>query len=70
MLHITFPGNRPAGSREGVWMVFTINGRGGHLGLGPRCNEHTFVPLHLEALHKIWLKMAKRIQRKVSFNFD
>ena len=32
MLHTKFHGNRPAGSREEDFlMVFTINGRGGHL---------------------------------------
>ena len=33
MLHATFCENRPAGSREdNFWRVFTINGRGSHLG--------------------------------------
>ena len=33
MLHAKFRGNRPAGSREeDFWRVFTIYGRGGHLG--------------------------------------
>ena len=32
MLHTKFSGNRPAGSGEDFWRVFTIYGRGGHLG--------------------------------------
>ena len=32
MLHTKFRGNWPAGSREDFWSVFTIYGRGGHLG--------------------------------------
>ena len=33
MLHIKFPGNRPAGSGEEIfYRVFNIYGRGGHLG--------------------------------------
>ena len=32
MLHTKFRGNRPAGSGGDFLMVFTIYGRGGHLG--------------------------------------
>ena len=32
MLHTKFRGNRPAGSGEDFRRVFTIYGRGGHLG--------------------------------------
>ena len=32
MLHTKFRGNRPAGSGEDFWRVFTIYGRGCHLG--------------------------------------
>ena len=32
MLHTKFLGNRPAGSGEDFLRVFTIYGRGGHLG--------------------------------------
>ena len=32
MLHTKFRGNRPAGSGEDFLVVFTIYGRGGHLG--------------------------------------
>ena len=32
MLHTKFHGNRPAGSGEDFLRVFTIYGRGGHLG--------------------------------------
>ena len=32
MLHTKFHGNQPAGSGEDFFRVFTIYGRGGHLG--------------------------------------
>ena len=32
MLHTKFRGNRPVGSGEDFLRVFTIHGRGGHLG--------------------------------------
>ena len=32
MLHTKFRENRPAGSEEDFWVVFTIYGSGGHLG--------------------------------------
>ena len=32
MPHTKFRGNRPAVSREDFWRIFTIYGRGGHLG--------------------------------------
>ena len=32
MLHTKFHENRPAGSGEDFWVVFTIYGPGGHLG--------------------------------------
>ena len=32
MLHTKFRGNRPAGSGEDFLVIFTIYGRGGHLG--------------------------------------
>ena len=32
MLHTKFRGNRPAGSGEDFYRVFTIYGHGGHLG--------------------------------------
>ena len=44
MLHIKFRGNRPAGFGEDFLRVFTIYGRGGHLG-----HFHFLVP---ESFHK------------------
>ena len=47
MLHTKFRENRPAGSgEEDFSRVFTIYGRGGHLG---------HVTPYKEAPHKIWL---------------
>ena len=47
MLHTKFRENRPAGSGEEFLRVFTIYGRGGHLGHVTRImliNFHFFVP--------------------------
>ena len=39
MLHTKFRENRPAGSGEDFWVVFIINGRGGHLGHVTRISQ-------------------------------
>ena len=52
MLHTKFPGNRPAGSGVEDFEVFTIYGRGGHLGHVTSIMSsdfHFFVP---ENFHK------------------
>ena len=54
MLHTKFRGNRPAGSGDFL-RVFTIYGRGGHLGMRPRCREQILFPLPKEAPHEFWL---------------
>ena len=62
MLHTKFPGNRPAGSgEEEVFLrVFTIYGRGGHLGHVTSIMSsdfHFHVP---ESFHKKnWFKSAQ-----------
>ena len=68
MLHAKFRGNRPTGSGEEDFLrVFTIYGRGGHLG------HVTWIfaiklemPLPKEAPHKISTRSAKRFQRRRS----
>ena len=55
MLHTKFCENQPAGSGEEDFLrVFTIYGRGGHLGDPDAANKISF-PLPKEAPHKIWL---------------
>ena len=52
MLHTKFLGNRPAGSGEDFLRVFTIYGRGGHLGhvtIMMSSDFHFLVP---ESFHK------------------
>ena len=52
MLHTKFRGNRPAGSGEDFLRVFTIYGRGGHLGhvtIMMSSDFHFLVP---ESFHK------------------
>ena len=56
MLHTKFCGNPPAGSGEDFWRVFTIYGRGGHLGhVTQMPRTKISFPLPKEAPHKIWL---------------
>ena len=53
MLHTKFRGNRPAGSREDVYRVFTIYmyGHGGHLGHVTSIISSDFHFLVLESFH-------------------
>ena len=52
MLHTKFPGNRLAGSgKEGFRRVFTIYGRGGHLGHVPSIMSSDFAFLVPESFH-------------------
>ena len=66
MLHNKFRGNQSAGSgEEDFWRVFTIYGRGGHLGhVTPDATNKLSFPLPKEAPHKIWLWLAKRFRRR------
>ena len=53
MLHTKFRGNRPAGSREEDFLsVFTIYGRGGHLGHVTSIRSSDFHFLVPESFHK------------------
>ena len=53
MLHTKFRGNRPAGSgTEEFRRVFTINGRGGHLGHVTIIMTSDFLFLVPESFHK------------------
>ena len=52
MLHAKFRGNRPAGSgEENFSRVFTIYGRGGHLGYVTRMSRTNFRFLYPRRLH-------------------
>ena len=52
MLHTKFRGNRPAGSgEEDFWRVFTIYGRGSHLGHVTSIMSTNFHFLVLESFH-------------------
>ena len=52
MLHTMFRGNRPAGSGEDFLRVFTIYGRGGHLGHVTIIMSSDFHLLVPESFHK------------------
>ena len=68
MLHTKFRENRPAGSgEEDFWRVFTIYGRGGHLGHVTQMPRTNFCsPLPKEAPHKIWL-IGQAVSEKKMF---
>ena len=52
MLHIKFRENRPAGSREEDFLrIFTIYGRGGHLGHVTQMPQRNFRSPYLRRLH-------------------
>ena len=51
MLHTKFLGNRPAGSGEDFLMVFTIYGRGGHLGHVTQISPSNFCSPYPWKLH-------------------
>ena len=52
MLHTKFRGNRPAGSgEEDFWRVFTIYGRGGHLGHVTKISRTKFQSHYARRLH-------------------
>ena len=55
MLHTKFRENRPAGSGEDFLRVFTMYGRGGHLGHDQDAENKLSLPLPKEAPHRIWL---------------
>ena len=51
MVHTKFLGNRPAGSGEDFLMVFTIYGRGGHLGHVTQMPRTKYCSLYPRRLH-------------------
>ena len=51
MLHTKFRENRPAGSGEGFWRVFTIYGRGSHLGHVTQMTRTNFRSPYPRRLH-------------------
>ena len=59
MLHTKFRGNRPAGSTEEDFRrIFTIYGRGGHLGHVTSIMSSDFHFLIPESFHKKWFRSA------------
>ena len=69
MLHTKFRGNRPAGSREDFLKVFTIYGRGGHLGHVTSImltNFHCLVP---ESVHTNLVQIGTVVSEKIQFEF-
>ena len=70
MLHTKFRGNRPAGSgEEDCLRVFTIDGRGGHLGHVTTIMSADFHFLYLKAFIKSLLQIGRVASEKIQFEF-
>ena len=66
MLHTKSQGHRPSGSgEEDFWRVFTIYGRGGHLGHVTKTIWTKFCSHHpKESPYEIWVQLAQLFQRR------
>ena len=69
MLHTKFRGNRPAGSGEDFWMVFTIYGHGGHLGHVTSIMLSDFHFLVPENFYKKLVQIDTVVSEKIRFEF-
>ena len=70
MLHTKFRGNQPACSgEEDFWRVFTIYGRGGHLGHGTSIMSPYFHFLVPESFHKNLVQISTVVSEKIRFEF-
>ena len=69
MLHTKFCGNRPAGSGEEFYRVFTIYGHGGHLGHVTSIMSSDFHFLVPESFHKKLVQIGKVVSEKIRFEF-
>ena len=70
MLHTKFLGNRPAGSgEEDFCRVFTIYGRGGHLGHVTSIMSSDFISLYLKAFIQNLVQNGKVVSEKIWFEF-
>ena len=71
MLHTKFRGNRPAGSGvEGFLRVFTIYGRGSHLGqVTSIMSSDFFIALYLKAFIQNLVQIGTVVSEKIRFEF-
>ena len=69
MLHTKFRGNRPASSGEDFRRVFTIYGRGGHLGHVTSIMLITFISLYLKAFIQNLVQNGSVVSEKIRFEF-
>ena len=70
MLHTKFRENRPTGSgEEGFRRVFTIYGRGGHLGHVTRIMLSVFISLYLKAFIQNLIQICIAVSEKIHFIF-
>ena len=68
MLHTKFRGNRPIGSGEEFGRVFTIYGRGCHLGHVTSMSSD-FISLYLKAFKQSLVKIGEVVSEKIQFEF-
>ena len=70
MLHTKVRGNRPAGSgEEGFRMVFTIYGRGGHLGHLNSIMSLVVISLYQKVFIQNLIQICTVVSEKIQFNF-
>ena len=70
MLHTKFRGNWPAGSGEEDFLrVFTIYGRGGHLGHVTSIVSSDFLALYLKAFIQNMVQIGTVVSEKIWFEF-
>ena len=70
MLHTKFHGNRSAGSGEEDFLrVFTIYGRGGHLGHVTSTSHQIFISLYLRAFIQSLDQIDTVVSEKIQFEF-
>ena len=70
MLHTKFHGNRPAGSGEEDFLrVFTIYGRGSHLGHVTSFMSSIFIFMYLKAFIQSFGQIGTVVSEKIQFEF-
>ena len=69
MLSTIFRGNRPDGSGEDFLRVFTIYGRGGHLGHVTSIMFKIVTSLYLKAFIKKCVQNGTLVSEKIRFEF-
>ena len=69
MLHTKFRGNRHVGFGEDFLRVFTIYGRGGHLGHVTSIMSSDLISLYLKAFIHNLVQIGTVVSEKIQFDF-